>query len=253
MGMTSYFPSNEIPTMGALQPILRRSLATEVAERLSSGIISGEHAENSLLPTEKELCERLGVSRTVVREAIKLLESRGLVRIERGRGTLVCEASHRSVTESMRVLIQRKTALLEHLIEVRLVVEVAMASLAAARRTDSNLAILERCLRVMREHPAQPEGYVDADVEFHNEIARATGNPVFPIVLGPIADLLHDSRVASFSGAKMVKLRAEQHQKIFEAIRRGDGDAAADAMREHLGDTMKDLCRRRQAGLRPRA
>jgi Transcriptional regulators len=85
-----------------MRPLLHR----EVAELISERIISGELAEKSLLPAERELCETMGVSRTVIREAMKLLESRGLVRIDRGRGTVVQEAHMGPLGDSLKLLLR---------------------------------------------------------------------------------------------------------------------------------------------------
>jgi GntR family transcriptional repressor for pyruvate dehydrogenase complex len=226
-------------------------LHRQVADLLSERIISGEYAPGALLPGERELGETLGVSRTVVREAVKNLESRRLVRIEHGRGTVVQEADGQPVADSLRVALRRGAHVLEDLLEVRRSLEVALAGLAARRRSEENLDALRRALEVMRSKPDQPEGYVDADVAFHTEIARAAQNPVFLILLEPLAELLADSRRASFAGPAMVKRRLRQHEEIFEAIRRGDGGEAMAAMARHLGDTGEDLQRsRKQSGRR---
>jgi len=230
-------------------PVIQKNLPLhrQVAELLSERIISGEYPPNTLMPPERELGETLGVSRTVVREAVKNLESRGLVRIEHGRGTVVEEAGCRQVTDSLRVALRRGEHLLEHLLEVRRSLEVTLAGLAARRRTRANIDALSSALEVMRSKPGQPEGYVHADVEFHAEIARAAGNPVFLILLEPLAELLIESRQATYSGTAVVKRRLRQHEEIFEAIRRGDPHEAMAAMQRHLGDTGGDL-QRKQGG-----
>lgn len=220
---------------------MRPPLHREVAESISERIISGELAEKSLLPAERELCETMGVSRTVIREAMKLLESRGLVRIDRGRGTVVQEAHMGPLGDSLKLLLRRRHHLIEDLLEVRKVLEVAMVALAASRRNEANLRSMERSLEIMRRKPNEPAGYVDADVEFHAEIARAAQNPVLLVLLEPLAELLRESRTETFSGPKMVKERLKQHEAIFDAIKRSDPQGAMSAMSSHLSDTAKDL------------
>ncbi len=161
----------------------RPPLHREVAELLSERILSGEFPEKSLLPTERELCGSMGVSRTVVREAVKFLESRGLIRIERGRGMIVQEPQSGAVSETLKLALRRHEHVIEHLMEVRKMLEVGMAGLAAERRTQENLDAMSACLTVMREKPGEPEGYVDADVQFHAEIVRAAKNPVSLVLL----------------------------------------------------------------------
>jgi GntR family transcriptional regulator, transcriptional repressor for pyruvate dehydrogenase complex len=219
----------------------RRALHKDVAEIISEKIIAGEWPSNAFLPTEAELCKKMGVSRTVIREAIKVLENSGLVRIDRGFGTRVLEAHHDSVSRPLKMLLRRQASDLKHLIEVRKIIEVAVVGLAAERRSEENLTAMERALQVMRENSGDSEGYVDADLQFHAEIARATKNPTILVILEPLGELLRKSRIASFSGPRISRIRTQQHEAIFECIRRGDAQGAQAAMSEHLRDTERDL------------
>lgn len=228
-------------------PRAGRSLSKQVAEVLADRIVSGSLSEGSLLPPERELGESLGVSRTVVREATKLLESQGLVSIEQGRGTVVCGPGQDAVIDSLKLLLRRRAPVLKNLLEVRQILEVEVAGLAAKRRTGENLEELRRQLEVMHLQPDQPSGYVDADVAFHLEIARATQNQLFLILLEPLAGLLRESRIASFRGPQMVKKRTRQHEKIYRSILEKDVEASRIAMSEHLSDTVKDLRRKEAA------
>jgi len=219
----------------------RRTLHKDVAEIISEKIIAGEWPPNTFLPTEAELCEEMDVSRTVIREAIKVLENSGLVRIDHGFGTVVLEAHHESVSRPLKLLLRRKAGELKHLMEVRKIIEVAVAGLAALRRSSENLMAMERALQIMREQPGDSEEHVNADVEFHAEIARATKNPMVLVILEPLRELLRQSRMVSFSGPALLPLRIKQHETIYEFIRRGDAPGAQMAMTEHLSDTEKDL------------
>ncbi len=222
----------------------RPPLHKEVAEIISERIICGEYPPNTFLPPERELCQRMGVSRTVIREAIKLLESSGLVHISRGHGTMVLEARHESVSRPLKILLRRKNNSVRDLLEVRKILEVGIAGLAAERRTRDNLRRMEHTIHVMQAKPGEPEGYIDADLEFHAEMARATQNPTFSIILELLQELLRESRVASFSGPRMVLLRARQHEKIYEMVRSSDPPGAQAAMAQHLSATERDLERR---------
>ena len=229
-----------LPRIGGTNQTLHK----RVAEILSEKIFSGEYTENSFLPPERELVQSLGVSRIVVREAIKLMESRGLIRIKRGIGTIVAEARPDQVSESLKVLLRRKRHMVKHLIEVRALLEAGVAKLAARRRTDDNLIAMRRHLNIMRERPSEPEGYIDADLDFHDEIARAARNPALSLLLEPLHELLRESRIATFSGPRMVRLRTKQHEEIFRMIELRDEEGAKDVMERHLLDTAKDLERR---------
>jgi GntR family transcriptional repressor for pyruvate dehydrogenase complex len=223
---------------------MRRALTVQVADVLAEKIVSGEFPEETLMPSERQLCDGLQVSRTVIREAIKALESRGLVRIERGRGTIVQEPQFGPLTDALKLLIRRREHLMDDLLEIRQILEVHMAKRAAERRTEANIKNMERFLEEMRESPDKPEGYASADLAFHMEIARATQNPVLLVLLEPVSDLLLESRQTSYLGPKVVKLRAQQHEEVLTCIRHRDGAVAQAAMSRHLEDTACDLHRR---------
>lgn len=247
------------PLSGPILGVARRGLTRQVTDVLAEKIISGELPEESLLPSERQLCETLGVSRTVIREGIKALESRGLVRIEHGRGTIAQEPPHGPLADALKMLIRRREHLLDDLLDVRKVLEVHMVMWAAERRTDENLRTMGKFLERMREAPNEPEGYVSADLDFHMEIARATQNPVLLILLEPLSDLSRESRRATFLGVKMVKHRAKEHEEILEFIRRRDAEGAREAMSKHLTGTERDLhakeisTRNQPMGSRPRS
>ena len=219
----------------------REPLHRDIARMLAEKIVSGEYEEGSLLPPERVLCTAFGVSRTVIREAIKSLETRGLVRIEHGRGTIVEPASDSQVGDSLKLLMQRKHHSLEHLLEIRQILEVAVARLAAGRRTASDLQRMEAALDIMRQKPQAPEGYVDADVEFHAQIARATHNPVMMLILAPISDLMRESRLQTYAGTRKVKRTIAEHEEILRLIQARDQEGAAEAMQRHLAGVARDL------------
>jgi GntR family transcriptional repressor for pyruvate dehydrogenase complex len=232
-------------------PANRRPLHHDIAQKISDKIVSGDFEEASLLPPERALCAAFGVSRTVIREAIKSLEIRGLVRIEHGRGTIVEPASNLQVRDSLKLLMLRKQHSIEQLLEIRGILELAMARLAAARRTQDDLQRMQAALDVMRQKPRAPEGYVDADVEFHTQIARAAHNPVLLLILAPIADLMRESRIQTYAGTRKVKRTIAWHERILRRIEARDGDGATEAMQHHLAVVAKDLAARTKRRVKP--
>src|SRR5919199_2841590 len=128
-------------------------------------VVSGGLSPGERLPPERELCERLDVSRTVVREALNLLEARGLISIEHGRGAVVSGGNTRAVRDTLGLLLRVRPKALWELLEIRQILEVEIAGLAAERAgpedTAAMLAQLDRMLAAIEA----PEGYVDADVE----------------------------------------------------------------------------------------
>ncbi|HEV2499648.1 MAG TPA: FadR/GntR family transcriptional regulator [Terriglobia bacterium] len=236
-----------MPNIPWLKP--RPPLHKKVAEIISEQIISGKYPPNTFLPPEPALCQRMGVSRTVIREAVKRLESSGLVHVRRGIGTKVLDARHDSVSDPLKILLRRRNNSVQDLLEARKILEVGIAGLAAQRHKPENLRAMEQAIRMMRERPGEPEGYIHADLGFHTEIARATQNPTFLIILELLQELLRESRVASFSGPRVVLMRAAQHERIYQAIRKRDARGVQAAMVDHLNATKRDLARRKISGL----
>ena len=233
-----------------------------VAQGVAQRILDGEFAPGQRLPTESELQSAWGVSRSVVREAMKILASQGLVRIEQGRGTFVCDASETPLSAQLELTLRRSTpgqsAGAEtpedwaHLLDVRRVLEVAVAERAATQASADDIAAMEAAIADMHEKPDEPTGYVDADLAFHRALAAATGNPLWPALLNSLNDLLRRYREAGFRGARGALLAARQHEAILEAVRAGDGVAAAAAMQEHLRKSEQDLKQRAGAKITKR-
>jgi GntR family transcriptional regulator, transcriptional repressor for pyruvate dehydrogenase complex len=211
----------------------RTDQVTQIATRLEQAILGGEFAPGERLPSERVLSARLGVSRSVVREALGRLTSLGLVRSQHGSGTRVEAPSPRQLAVGYQRLLAGPDFRLEHLAEVRLPLEVAIAALAAAHRTDAHLARLEKTQKVLGNPRGSLEKHVAADVDFHQALAEATGNPLFSVVLAPIQKLLIESRRRTL-GRFGSELAHRHHAKILTAVAARDEAAAAAAMREHL-------------------
>lgn len=203
---------------------------------VSSGLAPGDR-----LPPERELCARLGVSRTVVREALNLLEARGLISIEHGRGAVVSGGSPGAVRDSLGLLLRVQPKTLRELLEVRGILETEIAGLAAERADAEDVAAMRVQLDRMRGSIEAPEGYVDADVAFHASLARAARNDVLLTMFEPAVELLRASR--QFSAARPGNaLRAlGEHEKILKRIQDGDAAGARKEMRLHLANTAEDI------------
>jgi GntR family transcriptional repressor for pyruvate dehydrogenase complex len=213
---------------------------TEIAEGLERSILSGELAPGDLLPSEREISARMGVSRSVVREALGRLASLGLVRSVHGSGTRVEVPSGRPITVGYQRLLGQGEFRLEDLAAVRLPLETTIASLAAARRGEAHLARMEETQGVLGD-PGRPlEAHVKADLAFHAALADATGNPLFGLVLAPMQELLIESRRRTL-GRYGAELAREHHARILEAVRARDAGAASLAMRAHIEANFRHL------------
>lgn len=226
----------------------------DVTAHLERRILSGDLAVGEYLPAERTLCEQLGVSRSVVREALGRLASLGLVTCRHGSGTRVASPSGREIAVGYERLLRGSDAPLEDLAVVRLPLETTIAALAATARAEPHLSRLEATQRILSNPRKSLAAHVKADGAFHAILAEATGNRFLPLVLTPIRDLLIASRLQTLRrfGAA---LACAHHEKILAAVRRQDPVAAAAAMREHLtvnSRHLQELSRRMAARPRPR-
>lgn len=233
------------------------NLTHELAQR----IVDGEYSAGARLPTETQLQKHWSVSRSVVREAMKVLASQGLVRIEQGRGTFVTDTDHAALKEQIafalrradksgRTLGSRPTARVDplgqwsELLDVRRVLEVEVAERAARHASTSDIEAMQAAIDVLKNQPNEPEGYIDADIAFHRALAQATQNPLWPALLNSLNDLLRRYREAGFVGRDGVLFAARQHQKILDAVKAKDAAAAREAMQTHLKKSEQDLRKR---------
>ncbi|PWH12949.1 MAG: hypothetical protein DDG58_14810 [Ardenticatenia bacterium] len=218
------------------------SLTYRVAEEISQMILASGLRPGDRLPPMAELEARLGVSHTVMREALRMLETRGLVQVQHGKGVIVAPRSSDALSASLNAVFRLHNGTLLHLMEFRTILEVEVARLAAERRTDENLREMQVCLQEMEQAAETPRGYVDADVGFHNALVRATHNPVLISVTSSVQDLLVKSREITFRGPPAGITRAlNAHRRIYEAVRDRDAEGAAAAMRRHLQETLQDI------------
>jgi GntR family transcriptional regulator, transcriptional repressor for pyruvate dehydrogenase complex len=223
------------------QQIRRVKLRDQVADMLLEMISSGEYEAGDRLPPERILVEQLGVSRTVVREALNLLETRGLIRVEHGRGAVVSANGAHAVHKNLEFLLRMQPSTLWELMEMRKALEVEVAGLAAERATTEDIATMRATLDKMRGKIHVPEGYVDADVGFHNLLARSARNRVFLMMMEPIADLLLASRQMTGSKEANAKRALRAHEAILTRVEAKDVEGARREMRKHMMTTERDM------------
>jgi GntR family transcriptional repressor for pyruvate dehydrogenase complex len=216
------------------EPIQRSErLADRVASALIDSIVSGRLEPGDKLPPERELCEQFGVSRPVVREAVRSLIAKGLLVDSPRRGHVVSTLRQETVTESLTLYMRGQRLEYGKLMEVRSVIEVANAGLAAERASAAELdALREAAGRFVLGLSAEDAAV--ADVEFHRQIATATGNEFFEALLDSIREILLAVQLPTLAEPKIVRGAMRAHAKILAQIEAGDSEGARDAMREHL-------------------
>ncbi|MBC2931774.1 FadR/GntR family transcriptional regulator [Nocardioides sp. zg-1228] len=218
------------------------TLSASVVAGLKDKILAGDLAPGAKLPSETELSDEYGVSRTVVREAVTRLRAEGLVETQQGRGSFVLavpEASSFSV-ESSAI---RSQADVLAMLDFRIGVESEAAGLAALHHTAADVAAIEQAMAGFTR--AGHVGAVEADFAFHLAIARATGNRFYADLLGslgPMMIMLPRTRLAepySMTDATHVERVRREHDNVAAAVLAGDVDTARAAMRLHLGNTRR--------------
>lgn len=217
----------------------RSSLVEKVCRQLTLAIRQERKNDPELLPPERELAIQFGVSRPVVREAMKRLELQGLLEVRHGIGTRVVNRLHAPLNGSITLLIDDAHARLHQSLEVRAALEPEVARLAAERITPAARRQLRAAHRKLEEAQELPEA-IEADMEFHRALAQVSGNEIFGLVLSSMADLGRASRQATISVAG-VEVARTQHARILEAVIRGDAKAAEAAMRQHIQAALADL------------
>ncbi|MBI3969019.1 MAG: FadR family transcriptional regulator [Chloroflexi bacterium] len=215
-------------------------LSAQVARKIEAMVLAGGVLPGAKLPAERALSEQLDVSRTAVREAIRLLEQRGLVDVQPGRGIFVARRTTDSISRGLELMVKIEEASFTHLLEARYHLEVPAARLAALRRTNTNVERLGALVAQMEGSLWDVIRFREADQAFHLELAVATQNPLFSIWIQPVLAALDATRrgVAALPPVRERIVRC--HREIFTAVEAGDTARAAAGMRAHLAQFADD-------------
>jgi GntR family transcriptional repressor for pyruvate dehydrogenase complex len=217
-----------------------------VAEALEELIVGGRLAAGAPLPPEAVLAARFHVSRVSLREAIRMLAARGLIEVRHGVGLFVAGASPRPVSDAITLLLRRERAAPEDLLEVRRLLEVEIAALAAQRATGEDLARLAEALAELGRTDQPLEAQIAADAAFHLALASAAHNPVFLAISEAVRQPLLESMRVTYPADDGPSHRQREHAAIFDAVRRHRLEDARTAMRCML-DVSAEAMRRHRA------
>jgi DNA-binding FadR family transcriptional regulator len=216
----------------------RRKRSHEVFDRLKSMITSGECGPGDAMPSERDLMDRFGVGRPVIREAMQALANIGLISISHGERARVQQLSAKSIVAqvelSANILLSASPDSLESLKQARRFFEGGMARQAAERATDADVARLAETLHLQEESVDDPAGFIAADVRFHTQIAAISANPIFTAVSEAMLGWLRQYHVQLLRIAGKENLTLSEHRLILEHIGRNDPDAAEAMMVQHL-------------------
>ncbi|MFC1437787.1 FCD domain-containing protein [Streptacidiphilus sp. N1-10] len=223
-----------LPRFGALTvPKASDVLAAEVRER----ILSGELAEGTALPPERQLVEQTGLSRATVREALRILEVEKLLRIRPGRGggAFVHRPGRESLANTVQLVIRGQQIRLEALHETREAIEPTCAALAAKRRTNADLADLDAAHADLVDAGADLPRFLRANIRWHNAVAKAGDNELLIGFMSALSQAIYSATdLEQFLDADIRGVTARAHAKVTEAIRKQDAPAAMRRMTRHV-------------------
>lgn len=217
-----------------LGPVRKTKVYAEVAAQIQRLIADGRLKPGDKLPPERELAEIFGVSRSSVRDAIRVLEMQGLVEPRHGDGTVVREIPIDRLVRPLADALSAGKDLVADLFDMRKMLEPPLARAAAFRATDDDVRTLEQIVERQTRRVRSGELALEDDSEFHYRIAVTAKNQVVLRTMDVLMDLLRDSRARSLQGPGRAEKSLEGHRRILDAIKARDPEAAAQSMRRHI-------------------
>ncbi len=222
-------------------PIKSNKIYEQIAEQIEQLILNGELRSGDRLPTERELAEQFGASRTAVREAMKMLEQKGLVDMRPGRGMRIIDGTSAAMRDSLGLMMRVGQTGSVNLVEVREILEPEIAALAAARAGAEQIAAMREAVRIMDESLDDATAFIAADNDFHRALANGSKNALILALVDSIVDLLSEQRKQIFSVEGGPQRGNHHHKLILDALVRHDEKAARNAMRAHLKQVREDV------------
>ena len=222
-----------------LESIDTSSLAERVADKIEGLIIDNQLNSGDKLANEIELVSQLGVGRGTIREAMKILESRNVVEIRRGKGTYICDNLGMVGDPLGFRFAHDKKKLAEDLSDLLCILEPEIAALSAEKATEQDIEELQKICTDVSEMIKRGEDYSQRDIEFHVKIATITGNLVIPQLIPLITQGV--SLYVNLTNHNMAGSAAITHQKVVDAIKRHDSEGAYASMLEHMKENRENL------------
>jgi GntR family transcriptional regulator, transcriptional repressor for pyruvate dehydrogenase complex len=217
-----------------IEPIKKTRVAEEVADRIRALILDGTFPQGRPLPSERILTEQFGVSRGSIRDALRMLETIGLIETQHGRGTFPRELTVDRLVAPLASVMTFQHDLQDELLDVRRMFEPAVARAAATRATDEDFANLQHILETQRRKLKTGQSAIVEDTAFHAALARSTRNRVVVSLMATLNDLLVESRKLTLRQKGRPAKSIEGHEAVVAALRRRDAEGAAQAMYNHI-------------------
>jgi GntR family transcriptional regulator, transcriptional repressor for pyruvate dehydrogenase complex len=239
-----------IPTAAALRPVERSRLYEDVGQRLAELVRESGMTRGDQFPPERELAQRLHVSRTSVRQSFVVLQALGFVDVRHGEGVFLRRT--RGFGDSLMKLVERRRRLPD-VLDAREAIEVKLAELAAARRNRNDLAAMEAALEGMEKEIQKGGLGTEGDAAFHHAIALAARNEVLLHLVDAMAEVIGESRIESLNEPGRPPRSLAAHRRILTGIEAGSPQDAAQAMRTHLREVADVSLLRWQPEAKPEA
>ncbi len=205
----------------------------QAVKALHEFIVEGGLEPGTVLPSEREMMEQIGVSKFSMREALRVAQSQGLIEISQGRRTRVADISLKPTAGAMNLFVKRSKNILLELTEARRSLEISIVRLAAQRRTVDHIDAMVKTIDGMVDNRDNLECCVDKDIDFHKIMANATNNRVFEMIHESLAELLRESRRETMR-VSGIGIAINEHQQILESIQKMDIKKAVINMTTHL-------------------
>ncbi len=227
-----------------LTKLSRETLAEQAARNLIAFIEAHDLKPGKLLPPEAQLAADFGVSRPIIREALKSLEGKGIVEVVSGKGAFVKPLDSQPLQLFFQRAVRIEREAIIDLMELRKGIEVQSAALAAQRRTPDHMARLREIVTEMRRNLHSPDAYVELDIAFHQQIASMTRNVMIYHLVGAIRDAikdaLHESLLRQQTDEQLERVQMG-HEAILTSLEQGDITAAERAMAAHFDEAVASL------------
>lgn len=218
-------------------PVRPARASHDIVEQIKNQVFTGRIPPGHHLPSENELCETFGVSRTTVRDALRVLESQGFVEIKvgAGGGAFVTEPRHETVTESLSNMLKMQSVDIEQLAEARLAIETSIVNLAAKRATAKDIMAIEQAIAEARAGKLSGDPhFTPHSVSFHVALAQAAKNQVLLFTVNSFRSLFYETIEKLVPDPDMQDRAIDDHQRILDAIKERNANKAERIMRAHL-------------------
>jgi GntR family transcriptional repressor for pyruvate dehydrogenase complex len=216
-------------------------LYEHIVRQIEESITRGVLKPGDQLPAERELAQQFGVSRTAVREAVRVLSEKGLVEAYSGRGTFVTNGTSQAIRQSFDLMIKiGQPDGSTYLAEVREILEPGISALAAIRAEESHINQLREAVDVMDRSRHDADAFIEGDLDFHLALAEAAGNPMILSLIDSIVGLLREQRLRTYYIEGGPERGQFHHKRILEAVEHHDPERARAMMQAHMQQVRED-------------